>query len=86
MPALRKLLKETPQILEAYRNGSTIREIAEVYKVSTGTVRNILNRNDEPLRPRGRKPKKKVGELRDATLPGVVAKVAQERLEHELQQ
>jgi transposase len=60
MPALRKLLKETPQILEAYRNGSTIREIAEVYKVSTGTIRNILNRNDEPLRPRGRRPKVKV--------------------------
>jgi transposase len=59
MPALRKLLKETPQILEAYRNGSTIREIADTYKVSSGTIRNILKRSEEPLRPRGRRPKVK---------------------------
>ena len=57
MPALRKLLKETPQILEAYRNGSTIREIAATYKVSSGTIRNILKRSEEPLRARGRRPK-----------------------------
>ena len=57
MPALRKLVKETPQIIEAYRNGSNIRDIASLYHVSAGTIRNILVRNGEPLRKRGRRPK-----------------------------
>jgi transposase len=76
MPALRKLVKESPQILEAYRNGSNIRTIAELYHVSAGTIRNILVRNGEPLRKRGRRPKKEV----IPTLPGILQAIDEGRI------
>lgn len=54
MPAIRKLSMETPQILAAYANGRSLREIATMYEVSTGTVRNILSREGVVARGRGR--------------------------------
>lgn len=50
-----KLATAKEQVLEAYRNGATLREIADVHGVSPGTVRNILISMEENLRPRGRR-------------------------------
>lgn len=57
MPAVRKLAKETSQVYMAYENGATIRIIARAYKVSPGTIRNILIRGGYALRRRGRRKK-----------------------------
>lgn len=57
MPAMRKLTKEVPLILEAYRNNQTLRQIADFHGVSHGTIRNILDREGVPLRGRGRRRK-----------------------------
>ena len=60
MPALRKLVKEAPQIVEAYLNGSTLRQIASTYSVSHVTIKNVLDRSGVAMRSRGRKRKEKV--------------------------
>ena len=52
-----KLTLAQDQILEAYRNGATLREIAEVHGVSSGTVRNKLIELGADLRKRGRRSK-----------------------------
>ena len=43
------------QVVEGYRNGSTLRELAKVYEVSAGTVRNLLKESGVPMRTRGRR-------------------------------
>jgi hypothetical protein len=43
------------QVVDAYNNGATLRQIAEVHEVSPGTVRNLLKELDVPLRDRGRR-------------------------------
>jgi hypothetical protein len=45
------------QVIEAYRNGATLRQIAEVHGVSSGTVRNCLVESQVELRARGRRKK-----------------------------
>jgi transposase-like protein len=45
------------QVIEAYNNGATLRQIAEVHGVSSGTVRNCLRESSVDLRPRGRRKK-----------------------------
>lgn len=54
---LKKLDKVTPQIIEAYTNGTTLEALADLYEVSTGTVRNLLVSNEVPRRRRGRRKK-----------------------------
>ncbi len=60
MPAIRKLSKEASQVIEWYKNGGTIREIAKFYHVAPGTIRNVLLRHNEALRKRGRRKKQKI--------------------------
>lgn len=43
------------QVIEGYRNGLTLRELAKTYEVSAGTVRNLLITGNVPLRARGRR-------------------------------
>jgi transposase-like protein len=58
MPASRKLLKETPQIVDAYVEGNmTLRALAALHGVANGTIRNILLREGVDLRRRGRQRK-----------------------------
>jgi transposase-like protein len=45
------------QVIEAYKNGATLRQIAEVHGVSSGTVRNCLVECQVELRARGRRKK-----------------------------
>ena len=42
-------------VVMAYNNGATLRTIAGAYRVSPGTIRNILLRSGIDLRKRGRK-------------------------------
>jgi len=53
----RKLATAREEVREAYRNGATLRQIAEVYSVSSGTVRHALIEMGETLRSRGRRKK-----------------------------
>lgn len=66
MPAVRKLSGDTQYVIEAYRNGSNIRELAAAYGVAPGTIRNLLIRHNEPLRRPGRPSKTKVEEAQEA--------------------
>lgn len=52
-----KLAAAREQVQEAYQNGATLRQIAEVHGVSAGTVRNTLVELGIDLRPRGRRKK-----------------------------
>lgn len=52
-----KLSNQTPEIVEAYKNNMSLRDIANLHGVSTGTVRNLLVREGVALRQRGRKSK-----------------------------
>jgi transposase-like protein len=52
-----KLAAAKEQVQEAYQNGATLRQIAEVHGVSAGTVRNCLVELGIDLRPRGRRKK-----------------------------
>ena len=54
---VRKLATSKEQVVLAYRNGATMRQIAEVHGVSIGTVRNLLIAEGEKVRPKGRVPK-----------------------------
>jgi transposase-like protein len=51
----KKLAASKDQVKEAYTNGATLRDIAELYDVSSGTVRNLLIELGVELRSRGRK-------------------------------
>ena len=55
----RKLITEDQLIVAGYNNDLTLRALAAFYKVSIGTIRNILITNGVKMRPRGRKPKEK---------------------------
>jgi transposase-like protein len=55
-----KLATAKEQVRDAYQNGATLREIAEVHNVSSGTVRNVLIEMGEKLRRPGRKGGSKV--------------------------
>ena len=71
MPAARKLLKETDQIIESYTNGMDLRTIARLYNVAAGTVRNILIRNNVTLRKRGRRKKETTNGTRFQTVQSI---------------
>lgn len=66
MPAVRKLSGDAPYIIEAYRNGSNIRQLAAAYGVAPGTIRNLLIRHKEPMRKQGRPKKAKKAEAEAA--------------------
>lgn len=51
-------------VCEAYRNGATLREIAEVHGVSPGTVRNALKEMGVEMRSRGRRSAEKAPDPR----------------------
>jgi hypothetical protein len=55
----RKLITEDQLVVAGYNNGLTLRALSAFYKVSIGTIRNILIANGVNMRPRGRKPKEK---------------------------
>jgi hypothetical protein len=55
----RKLDAYNEQIKDAYLHGNGLILIAQVYGVSTGTIRNILIRLNVPLRKPGRPQEKR---------------------------
>lgn len=59
-----KLSAHKEQIQEAYANGATLRDIADIHGVSTGTVRNCLIEQGTSLRPRGRRKNRNDAEAR----------------------
>jgi hypothetical protein len=50
-----KLAASKNVVCEAYQNGATLREIAEIHSVSAGTVRNTLKECGVEMRSRGRR-------------------------------
>lgn len=68
-----KLTLAQDQILEAYRNGATLREIADVHDVSSGTVRNKLIELGADLRKRGRRRKDEISTKTQVLQPLVAA-------------
>jgi len=54
MPYRTKLIGVADIVLEAYQNGAGIKDLAIVYGVSAGTVKNLLKRNGVPIRSQGR--------------------------------
>lgn len=54
---VRKLATSKEQVLLAYQNGATMKQIAEVHGVSVGTVRNLLISEGAGIRKKGRVPK-----------------------------
>lgn len=58
----KKLATVIPNVVEGYNNGATLRELAHIYEVAPGTIRNLLLSQGAELRPRGRR-KKAVEEL-----------------------
>ena len=54
----KKLMDLREVILEAYASGSTLRELAEIYNCTPGTVWRRLHEWGAPIRPKG--PRKKV--------------------------
>lgn len=65
-----KLAPAKEQVQEAYQNGATLRQIAEVHGVSAGTVRNCLVELGIDLRPRGRRKNKQDADPRIIDVPG----------------
>lgn len=61
-----KLASSKDQIVSAYKNGTTLRELAELHEVSAGTVRNLLVEEGVTMRARGRR---KMPENEPKTLP-----------------
>ena len=53
----RKLATSKEQVVLAYQNRATMRQIAEVHGVSIGTVRNLLISEGSEIRKQGRAPK-----------------------------
>jgi hypothetical protein len=64
----KKLVTAREQVREAYKNGATLRQIADLHGTSVGTVRNLLIEMGENLRPRGRRHNSKAPKVL-ATLP-----------------
>ena len=52
-----KLANARMEIVEAYKNGVSLKALAALHSVSTGTVRNLLVEEGVARRPRGRTPK-----------------------------
>jgi len=48
-----KLIDSKQLIINAYNNGSTLRDLAVVYECSVGTIRNLLLKEKIVLRPKG---------------------------------
>jgi intein-encoded DNA endonuclease-like protein len=44
-------------VVEGYKNGATLRELATIYECAPGTIRNLLLTNNVDLRKRGRRKK-----------------------------
>jgi len=59
MPRVRKLESIKDVIVASYNLGTSIDLIASTHNVSPGTIRNILIRQNVPLRKQGRRPKDK---------------------------
>jgi len=53
----KKLADIKTELVEAYENGHTVRQIARIYEVAPGTVRNRLLEAGAKLRPTGRRKK-----------------------------
>jgi hypothetical protein len=51
----KKLASVIPLVVEGYENGATLRELAGLYEVAPGTIRNLLLAQGKNLRSRGRK-------------------------------
>lgn len=51
----KKLTTAREQIKEAYINGATLQDIADLHSASVGTVRNLLKEMGVELRRRGRR-------------------------------
>ena len=52
-----KLLDKTEDIVNAYvLKSQSLREIADFYSVSSGSIRSVLKKAGVNLRPRGRRP------------------------------
>lgn len=72
MPGIgRKLSLSKEQVKEAYANGATLREIADVHNVSSGTVRNCLIEQGVELRTRGRRKKQNANQSRALPMDNV---------------
>ena len=52
---IRKLVKESPIIVDAYNSGQTLRDLALQFNVSTGTIRTVLKRAGVVMRQKGRR-------------------------------
>lgn len=55
MRVARKLALIKREVIEGYRNGSTLEELAKLNNCSVGTVRNVLVAENEPRRKAGRR-------------------------------
>jgi hypothetical protein len=53
----KKLAAVIPNVVEGYKNGATLSELAHIYEVAKGTVRNLLLSQGVELRSRGRRKK-----------------------------
>ncbi len=53
----KKLATVITLVIEGYNNGSTLRELAGIYEVAPGTIRNLLLSHDIDLRSPGRRKK-----------------------------
>ena len=53
----KKLAAVRSLVVNGYKEGSTLRELSEIYEVAPGTVRNLLLQQAVELRSRGRRRK-----------------------------
>lgn len=53
----KKLAAVIPNVVEGYNNGATLCELAHIYEVAKGTIRNLLLDQGVELRSRGRRKK-----------------------------
>jgi hypothetical protein len=58
----KKLEIVAEQIINSYKYGATLHELATLHDCAPGTIRNILIARGEPRRKRGRKKKEGVNE------------------------
>lgn len=65
LKARNKLTTSTSQVVEGYKNGATLKELASLHEVSSGTIRNCLVSNGVSLRARGRRRTKSVARQED---------------------
>lgn len=50
-------------VIQGYRNGGTLRELAQTYNVAPNTIKGLLGKRGELMRPPGRRKKKPEGGL-----------------------